>query len=217
MNRPIIAPSLLAAGSGSYEEAIARVRRAGAGYLHIDVMDGHFVPNLSFGPNIVAGISKQASLYIDVHLMIEYPERITQAFIDAGANCITVHGEAPGDIGAVKSICGENGIGFGLSVKPGTPVDMYRSWYPFCDILLIMSVEPGYGGQVFIPAAIGKITEAKRLREELGAHYKISVDGGINPDTAHLCVSAGADILVAGTTVFGADDPADVISRLMGV
>jgi len=216
MNRPIIAPSLLAAGSGNYGGVVAAVERAGAGYLHIDVMDGHFVPNLSFGPNIVEGIRGGTSLYIDVHLMIEYPERMTPAFIKAGADCITVHGEAPGDVGAVIKICRGHNTGFGISIKPGTPVAEYRQWYPYCDILLIMGVEPGFGGQAFIPGTPGRIAEAKRLRERLGARYMISVDGGINLETAPLCVSAGANILVAGTTVFGAGDPADAINRLMG-
>jgi len=216
LNRPIIAPSLLAAGSGNYGEAVAAVERAGAGYLHIDVMDGHFVPNLSFGPNIVEGIRGGTSLYIDVHLMIEHPERITPAFIEAGADCITVHGEAPGDAGAVMKKCREHNIGFGISIKPGTQVAEYRRWYPWCDILLIMGVEPGFGGQAFIPATVGRIAEAKQLREGLGARYKISVDGGVNLETAPLCVSAGVDILVAGTTVFCAGDPADIINRLRG-
>jgi len=215
MSKLIIAPSLLAAGSGNYEMEIARVERAGAGYLHIDVMDGHFVPNLSFGPNVVSGIRKCSSMYFDVHLMIEYPERITKAFIEAGADCITVHAEAPGDVGAVMAICREHCAGFGLSIKPGTPVDKYRDIYPYCDILLLMGVEPGFGGQAFIPSTVERIAEAKRLREEMGAGYKISVDGGVNLETGKLCVSAGADILVAGTTIFDAVDPADIIKRLM--
>jgi len=173
------------------------------------------VPNLSFGPNIIAGVRSGTSLYIDAHLMIEYPERLTEAFIDAGADCITVHGEAPGDTGEVKRICDSSKVGFGISIKPGTPVARYQYWYPFCDILLIMGVEPGFGGQAFIPATAGRIAEAKRLRDELGAKYKISVDGGINLETAPLCVSAGADILVAGTTIFCAGDPLRVMDRLI--
>ena len=214
--KPIIAPSLLAAESSNYGHAITRVERAGAQYLHIDVMDGHFVPNLSFGPNIVAGIRGMSSLFFDVHLMIDNPERFAFPFIQAGADCITVHAEAPGDIESALQICKENNVGFGIALKPNTPLCAFKRYYPECAILLIMSIEPGFGGQKFMPAAIERIAQAKLIREELGAQYKISVDGGVNPETAALCVAAGADILVAGSAVFNSDDPATAVSRLMG-
>jgi len=217
MKKIIIAPSLLAADSSRFGQAIARVEQAGAGYLHIDIMDGHFVPNLSFGPNIVAGIRGGSSLYFDVHLMIEYPQLYAQAFIDAGADCITVHSEAPGDIESVISICAENSVGFGISVKPLTSLEAFRRYCAQCEMLLIMSVEPGFGGQKFMPCALDKIAQAKKLREETGTNFKIAVDGGINPETASLCVAAGVDILVAGSAVFNSEDPVDAIGQLMGI
>ena len=215
MADPIIAPSLLAADSSGFGRAVRLVEEAGAGYLHIDVMDGHFVPNLSFGPDIVAGIRRASKLYFDVHLMIEYPERLIPAFIKSGADCITVHAEAPGSFEEAVALCRASGIGFGVSIKPRTPVDEYLSYYAFCDILLIMSVEPGYGGQSFIPASADRIAQAKKIREDMGLNYLISVDGGVNFETAPLCLSAGADILVAGTTIFGVEDPARAICGLM--
>jgi len=217
MKKPIIAPSLFGARSSNYGQAIADVEQAGAQYLHIDIMDGHFVPNLSFGPNIVAGVRDLSSLYFDVHLMIENPERYALSFIQAGADCITIHGEARGDIDAVIQICNENGAGFGLALKPMTALDEFKQYYTRCKILLIMSIEPGFGGLKFMPDAIERIAQARQIREETGAEFKISVDGGINPTTASLCVSAGVDILVAGSAVFNSDDPAKVISQLMGV
>jgi ribulose-phosphate 3-epimerase len=217
MNEIIIAPSLLAAQSDRYGDAIKKVEKAGAQYLHIDVMDGHFVPNLSFGPNIVSGIRAGSSLYFDVHLMITNPEKYALQFIQAGANCITVHAEAPGDIECVINLCNENNIDFGLSLKPGTCLDSCKHYFAKCKILLIMSVEPGFGGQNFMPEALNRIKYAKQLRNELNAEYKISVDGGIDSETSVLCIEAGVDILVAGTAIFNSDNPSMVIKKLMGV
>jgi ribulose-phosphate 3-epimerase len=174
------------------------------------------VPNLSFGPDIVAGLRKYSALYFDVHLMIENPEKFALPFIKAGADCVTVHPEAKGDIDEALHICNENKVAFGMALKPNTDLTKFSNYYDECEILLIMSIEPGFGGQAFMPAALERISFAKRLRRERDLRYKISVDGGINPFTGALCAEAGADILVAGSAIFLSDDPAAQIQLLKG-
>lgn len=212
----IISPSLLAAGACNFSAAIACVEQAGAEYLHIDVMDGHFVPNLSFGPNIVAGIRACSNMFFDVHLMTEHPLKFTEAFIEAGADGITIHPEAADDVAEVLSVCKERGVKFGLALKPETSLESVERCLPECDILLIMGIQPGFGGQKFIPATLQRIKIAGEIRTKLNAHYCIGIDGGVNIKTGAKCVSAGADILVAGSAVFGNENPAAVIAALKG-
>jgi len=216
MRELIIAPSLFAAAPDNFGAAVTNAERWGAKYLHIDIMDGHFVPNLSFGPDIVAGLRKKSGLYFDVHLMIENPEIYAPQFIKAGADCLTVHPEAKGDMDKILRLCKEYNIGFGIALKPHTPLDEFEAYYKDCDLLLIMSIEPGFGGQTFMPIAPPRISQAKEIRREKGYRYKISVDGGINQETGASCKKAGADVLVAGSAIFLSDDPGALISRLKG-
>ena len=209
-----IAPSLLAADASCYREALMEIERAGAEALHIDVMDGHFVPNLSFGPHIVAALRPVTKLFFDVHLMIEHPARYAKAFIDAGADAITIHAECADAWEDAYDICQSANVGFGLALCPATPVAVVRDWLPRLSILLIMSIQPGFGGQRFQEEALERIAEARALRDAARADCIISVDGGVNADNAGACIKAGAGMLVAGSAVFGAKDRAAAIESL---
>lgn len=212
----ILSPSLFAANAGRLDEEIAQVEQAGAEYLHIDVMDGMFVPNLSFGYNILSGIRKNSRLFFDVHLMIEKPERFLDPFIREGADGVTVHYEATDALDEIAETCREENVKFGVALCPKTPVSVLEPWAGVLDILLIMSIEPGFGGQPFMPEAVPRIREASALRNKKNAHFLISVDGGVNPKTAPLCREAGADILVAGSSVFRARDRKAALELLRG-
>ncbi|MDD5568406.1 MAG: ribulose-phosphate 3-epimerase [Candidatus Omnitrophica bacterium] len=206
-----IAPSILSADFSCLGEEIKRVEKAGADMLHIDVMDGHFVPNITIGPVVVKCIRKCTKLPLDVHLMIENPQKYIDTFIDAGSDMITVHIETISGSGLkmqerkLKS----RGIKFGVSLNPATPVARIKSVLKYADFILVMSVNPGFGGQSFIPAAISKI-------KELRAIFKgdISVDGGINELTAQSVIRAGANVLAAGSYIFGAKDKRKAIERI---
>jgi ribulose-phosphate 3-epimerase len=201
-----IAPSILSADFANLGQEVQRVGSSGADWVHVDVMDGVFVPNLSFGPTVIKHVRPYTSLPFDVHLMIVRPERYLKQFAEAGADLITVHVEASDQV--VESLDTIHVLGkrAGVSVNPETAFERAIPHLDKVDLLLIMSVHPGFGGQSFIPDAVPKIREAVRLKKENGYRYEIEVDGGINRHTAKVCIDAGATVLVAGNALFGQAD-----------
>jgi ribulose-phosphate 3-epimerase len=202
---PIAAPSILSADFSKLAQEIAIVDPL-RDWVHCDVMDLHFVPNLTFGPLIVRAVRKLTASFVDVHLMIEHPERIVGDFRAAGADQITVHLEACEDPIAVLRGVRASGARAGLAIKPGTPLSAAEGCLPSIDTLLVMTVEPGFGGQSFMADMLPKVREARDRRAAIGAPFLIEVDGGIAPDTARRCAAAGADVFVAGNSIFHAPD-----------
>ena len=217
MSASLIAPSILASDFSRLGDEVADITRAGCDWIHCDVMDGDFVPNISFGAPIVEAASRHTNLPLDVHLMIQRPDRYLEQFLGIrGVESVTSHLEANHDAGITLDRTRAAGKKAGLSIKPGTPLDQARLLFGRFDILLVMTVEPGFGGQPFMNDMLGKISDAARLREDLGLGFQIEVDGGINVETAALCREAGADVMVAGTSVFKAADRAAEIRKLRG-
>jgi ribulose-phosphate 3-epimerase len=203
MTSPVlIAPSILAADFTRLGEQIRDAEAAGADWFHIDVMDGHFVPNITMGPLVVEACRRATSRPLDVHLMIEAPERFLTDFVNAGADRITVHVETCPHLHRVLSAIRELNVGVGVALNPHTPVVMIEAILDLVDLVLVMTVNPGFGGQSFIPAALSKIQLLHRYAQERDLKYKIEVDGGINTQTTPLVVNAGARVLVAGSSVF---------------
>ena len=209
-----IAPSVLAANFACLGEEIRAVEQGGATLLHVDVMDGHFVPNLTIGVPVVRSLRKATRLTLDVHLMIENPDRYVEAFAAAGADMISVHQEATPHLDRVLGMIRESGREVGVVVNPATPVSTLSEVLDRVDYVLVMSVNPGFGGQKFIPEAVGKIRQLKELRARYNDGFRIEVDGGIGPENVSEVVRAGAELLVAGTSIFHTPDPAEAVRRL---
>ena len=208
-----IAPSLLAADFSRLGEEISRVAPH-VDWLHLDVMDGHFVPNISFGIPVIESIRPLTDLHFDVHVMTTNPDAFLPELAKAGANLVTMHIEAVPNPVKPAEMAREAGLDFGLVINPGTPFNGVAPFVEICDVVVIMSVEPGHGGQTFMSEVLPKVEAAREWVEERGLAADIQIDGGITPDTAPLAVSAGANVLVAGTAVFRADDPAAAVDEL---
>lgn len=211
-----IAPSVLASDFADLTGELGRIEAAGADWAHLDVMDGHFVPNISFGPPVIAKMRRRSKLPFDVHLMIKQPERYIGDFVKAGADLITVHVEAGDHLHRVLGQIRESGVRAGVALNPHTPVAAIQHVLDLVDMVLIMTVNPGFGGQKFIHAAVPKMRETRAMLTAAGlvGKVEIQVDGGVDPTTAPLCIEAGATCLVAGTAVFGQPDYAAAISAL---
>lgn len=209
-----ISPSVLACDFTKLGEEVADIERAGADMVHLDVMDGRFVTNISFGLPVIEALRKKSNMVFDVHLMIVEPELYAKRFIDAGADIVTFHYEATEDPASLLELISENGAMAAISIKPATPADVVFPYLDKCDMVLVMTVEPGYGGQALIPETLDKV---KAIREEItrrGLNVYVQVDGGITIDNASLAIGAGADILVAGSSVFKAKDRKEAIDKL---
>jgi ribulose-phosphate 3-epimerase len=202
----IIAPSILSADFSRLGEEIEAVEKAGADWIHIDVMDGHFVPNLTIGPGVVASLRKTTPLPFDVHLMITHPERYVDTFADAGSDVITVHVEVAGHLHRTITLIKEKGLKAGLSLNPATPLSQAEAILGDLDLLLIMTVNPGFGGQKFIGTMLPKIEQARKMIDRLAPHVILEVDGGITAENIRAVADAGADVFVAGAAVFGGGD-----------
>lgn len=209
-----IAPSILSADFAKLGQEIADVEKGGADYIHVDVMDGHFVPNITIGPLIVEAIKPITKLPLDVHLMIENPDTFIPAFAEAGASIITVHYEACPHLHRTLQLIKDNGVKCGVVINPATPVSFIEEVLHLVDMVLVMTVNPGFGGQSFIHEAIPKIKRLDELRKENNYSYEIEIDGGVNVDTAKLCTDAGADVLVAGSAVYNHEDRAAAITAI---
>lgn len=212
-----IAPSILSANFSKLGEEISDVERGGADFIHVDVMDGHFVPNITIGPLIVEAIRPETKLPLDVHLMIENPDQYVEAFAKAGADYITVHVEACKHLHRTIQNIKSLGVKAGVVLNPATPVESIQHIIDEIDMVLIMSVNPGFGGQKFIPSVLPKIKRVKEMAESRGVKIEIEIDGGVNEETAKLCIDAGATVLVAGSAIYNQSDRKKAIQAIRGL
>lgn len=215
MPEPIrIAPSILSADFARLAEELQEVEKAGADWIHVDVMDGRFVPNITLGPVVVGAIRQSTRLPLDVHLMIAEPERYLEAFAQAGADILSVHVEATNHLQRALAEIRRLGKRAGVVLNPHTPEDIVRYVLEDVDLILVMSVNPGFGGQRFIPGVLRKVTALRQMIDQTGRKIDLEVDGGVSSATVRACVKAGADVLVAGSSVYGAADRAGAIAAL---
>ena len=209
-----IAPSILSADFTRLAEAVALVEEAGADFIHVDVMDGHFVPNLTIGPPVVSALKRVARKPLDVHLMVSDPDRTALWYVEAGADIVTIHIEAATHVHRTLAAIRDGGAQAGITLNPGTPASALSEILPYVDQVLVMSVNPGFAAQSFIESSVAKVAEIARMCREAGISPRIEVDGGIDTSTAPRVVAAGADMLVAGNAIFGAEDPVVALNAL---
>ncbi|SDJ16010.1 ribulose-phosphate 3-epimerase [Alteribacillus bidgolensis] len=209
-----IAPSILSANFARLEEEIKDVERGGADYIHVDVMDGHFVPNITIGPLIVEAIRPVTNLPLDVHLMIENPNQYIETFSKAGADLLTVHVEACNHLHRTVQQIKSEGMRVGVALNPHTPISMIEHVIEDVDLVLLMTVNPGFGGQSFIHSVLSKIKQVSSIVEKRELEVEIEVDGGVNPETAKLCIEAGANVLVAGSAIYNQTDRSQAIEKI---
>jgi len=211
-----ISPSVLACDFSRMAEEVDRVEKGGAEYLHLDVMDGIFVPNISFGAPVISSLRPHSKLVFDTHLMIVNPERYIDDFVKAGSDIITIHYESTDKVLDTLKYIRSNGIKAGITIKPATPVSVLNDLVDYVDMILIMSVEPGFGGQAYIESSDEKIRQVKELVERSGKHIDIEVDGGVSPSNVKRVIDAGANVIVAGSAIFKSQTPDEVIKLLRG-
>ena len=213
----LLAPSLLAANQSALREGVEFAQTAGVQSLHLDIMDGHFVPNISFGPDVVQSLRKNSNLFFDVHLMLSNPNKHYESFIRAGADLITIHVEPEYPIEETINAIKDRGVLAGIAINPETDVNAVMPYLKMVDLVLVMTVHPGFGGQKLISSCLDKVRSIKEIKLELGLDFRIEVDGGVNLENAKICVDAGADTLVCGTSFFQSEDQIAFHEQILGL